>query len=276
MGEYHALALHQSFLPTGAVDRAFVWKYSQPIGGRRPRHFHGEPELNLVVRGWAVYGIGRSVVRVTPGELVTFLPGQDHVLIEASPDLYLYAIGLDSRYSAEALRGMGGVVVPMHVQLSKGELPSVLDRSASLLERTGADSAAAELWERLHCLALRGALGAGRSVHVLTRRALQVLSGAPELSLHVLARELRTQPSEVSRHFHRDVGVTLVRYRTRLRLLALMRLVGAGDRDLIRLASAAGFGSYSQCHRAFQSELGCAPREYFAGVGKQMQLAYCP
>lgn len=276
MGDYPGRALHQSFLPTGAVDRAFVWKYSQAIGGRRPRHFHGEPELNLVVRGSAVYGVGRRVVRVSQGELVTFLPGQDHALIEASPDLYLYAVGLDSMYSAEALRGLGSAVIPMHVKLPKGELPGVLDRSASILERNGVDSAAAELWERVHWLGLRGARGAGHAAHVLTRRALQILTGAPELSLTVLARELRTQPSEVSRHFHREVGVTLVRYRTRLRLLALMRLVGSGDRDLIRLASAAGFGSYSQCHRAFQSELGCAPREYFSEVGKQMQLAYCP
>lgn len=251
-----------------------MWKYSQPIGGRRPRHFHMEPELNLVVRGSAVFGVGRRLVRVEQGELVAFVPGQDHVLIEASPDLYLYAIGLEPTYSADVLRGMGGVVMPLHAKIPTEELPAVLDRSASILERTGVDASAAELWERANWLGLRGARRDGQAVHVLTRRALQLLSAAPELSLDALASELRAQPSEVSRHFHRDIGITLVRYRTRLRLLQLMRLAGSSDRDLMTLASDAGFGSYSQCHRAFQSELGCAPRQFFSGVREQMQLAY--
>src|ERR1041384_5993772 len=113
MSDHRPRALHQSFLPSAGSDRAFVWKYSQSIGGRRPRHFHIEPELNLVVQGSAVFGIGRSIVRVSQGELVAFPPGQDHVLIEASPDLYLSAMGLEPTYSREILRGMGGAVVPL-------------------------------------------------------------------------------------------------------------------------------------------------------------------
>jgi AraC-like DNA-binding protein len=45
---------------------------------------------------------------------------------------------------------------------------------------------------------------------------------------------------------------------------------------LTRAASLAGFGSYSQCHRTFQSELGCAPRKFFSGIREQMQLTYAP
>ncbi len=276
MGDRQPRALHQSFLPAGSGGRAFVWKYSQQIGGRRPRHFHAEPELNLVVRGSALFGVGCGVVRVSAGELVAFMPGQDHVLIQGSTDLYLYAIGLDASYSSEVLRGLGSVMMPLHVKLPAGELPAVLARSESILERTCVDAKAAELWERAHWLGARATPRTGRAMHVLTRRTLQLLTKAPELSLDSLARELRAQSSEVSRHFHRDVGMTLVRYRTRLRLLQLMALVGRGERDLMTSASAAGFGSYSQCHRAFQAELGCAPRQFFSGVGEEMQLAYSP
>jgi methylphosphotriester-DNA--protein-cysteine methyltransferase len=89
-----------------------------------------------------------------------------------------------------------------------------------------------------------------------------------------LAESLRTHPSEVSRHFHADLGMTLVRYRTRLRLLRLIEGVDAGN-DLMRAASTAGFGCYSQCHRSFQAELGCAPRLFFSsGLREQMQAAY--
>jgi hypothetical protein len=33
---------------------------------------------------------------------------------------------------------------------------------------------------------------------------------------------------------------------------------------LLQAALAAGFGSYSQCHRVFQATLGCTPRVFFA------------
>src|SRR5688572_15852927 len=70
-------ALYQPFLPE-AGQRAYVWKHSPSAGGRRPRHFHLEPELNLVLKGSAVFGIGDRVARVTEGELLAFPAGQDH------------------------------------------------------------------------------------------------------------------------------------------------------------------------------------------------------
>jgi AraC-like DNA-binding protein len=102
-----------------------------------------------------------------------------------------------------------------------------------------------------------------------------VLSESPEIGLVSLSRALRANPSEISRHFHRDLGMTLVRYRARLRLLRFIRLVDDGKGNWLEAAGAAGFGSYSQCHRTFQSELSCAPREFFlSGLRQQMQQAY--
>ena len=267
-------ALHQSFLPSQG-ERAFVWKYSQSIGGRRPRHFHIEPELNLVIRGSATFGVGDGVVHVAEGELLAFPSGQDHVLLEGSPDLYLYAIGLDPRYSAEALGGRAEPVVPMHVKFVGDELAAVADRAAAIVDRAGADQLGAELWHRLHWLGRRSVERAGRRSHVLTRRTLQLLEAAPELGLEALAGQLRANATELSRHFHRDLGMTLVRYRTRLRLLRFIRAVDSGEGDLMTAAMAAGFGSYSQCHRTVHAELGCAPRQYFGSeLREQIQLAY--
>jgi AraC-like DNA-binding protein/quercetin dioxygenase-like cupin family protein len=268
-----ASALYQRFLPQHG-KHAFVWKYSQAIGGRRPRHFHSEPELNLVVRGSASFGMGDRTVTASAGELVVFPSGQDHVLLEASDDLYLYAIGLDSAYSADVLRGEQCQLVPLHVRLGKPESSVVLDRASAIVDRSGADQLGAELWERLHWLGRRSGERLG-GVHVLTRRALRLMSSAPELGLNGLASDLAVHPSELSRHFHRDMGVTLVRHRMRLRLLEVIRLVNSGERDVMAAASAAGFGSYSQCHRVFHAELGCSPRQFFFdGMRDQMQATY--
>ncbi len=273
MADGEPRALYQRFLPH-RQERAFVWKYADAVGGRRPRHFHAEPEVNLVLTGSATFGVGDRTVRVTRGELLAFPPGVDHALLDASADLYLYAVGLDPVYSATVLAGRPDAVEPCHAALAASELAGVMDRAAAIVDRAGAEQLGAELWERVHWLSGRSVTARSSDLHVLTRRTLKLISAEPERGLDALAHELRTHPSEVSRHFHRDVGLTLVRYRTRVRLLRLMQLVDSG-RDLMSAASDAGFGSYSQCHRAFRAELGCAPAHFFRSeVRERMQLTY--
>ncbi|HVY29574.1 MAG TPA: AraC family transcriptional regulator [Polyangiaceae bacterium] len=265
-------ALHQDFLPGGG-ERAFVWKYSDPIGGRRPRHFHGEPEINVVVRGAATFGVGDRVLRVSQGELVAFPSGQDHALLEPSADLYLFAVGLKAQYSLRVLNGESPL--PLHVRPDASELRAIVEGAAEIVDRPSSEQLGAELWERIHWVSRRSGTFGGPAVHVLTRRTLQRLQSAPELGLEALAAELGAHPTEISRHFHRDMGMTLVRYRTRHRLMRLMELVDGGQWQLTAAASSAGFGSYSQCHRAFQAELGCAPRQFFSsGERERMQLVY--
>jgi len=269
-------ALFQHFLPDRG-QRAFVWKYSQSIGGRRPRHFHDEPELNVVVRGSATFAVGEGVVVASAGDLLAFPSGQDHELLAGSPDLYLYALGLDPVYAAEALGARAEPVMPLHVRLDEREFAAVLERAARIVDQRSVHQLGAELWQRIDWLGRRAAAGASRRTHVLTRRALKLMALAPELGLDALAQELEVQASEISRHFHRDMGMTLVRYRMRSRLLDLIRYMDSGERDLMAAATAVGFGSYSQCHRTFQSELGCAPRQFFSsGLREQMQLTYSP
>jgi len=264
--------MHQSFLPPGN-ERAFVWKYSESIGGRRPRHFHAEPEINLVVRGSATFGIGNKLVTAAAGELVAFPSAQDHVLLDTSPDLYLYAIGLDSEFSAQVLRDEPSR--PFHVRLADSELRPVLDRASDIVERADVGQLGAELWQRVHWLARRSTPRSASATHVLTRRTLQLLDADPELALTALARTLRAHPAELSRRFHGDMGITLVRYRMRLKLLKFIDLVDSRGAELMTAASSAGFGSYSQCHRAFRAELGCSPRDFFvAGLRSDMQSAY--
>jgi AraC-like DNA-binding protein/quercetin dioxygenase-like cupin family protein len=267
-----ARALYQRFLPEGS-GRSFVWKYSQALGGRRPRHFHAEPELNVVVRGSARFGVGEALVTVAAGELLLFPPGQDHVLLEATPDLYLYAVGLEKTYSAAVSAAGGGALTPFHARPAANELERVIACATAIVDRAGTEQLGAELWERLQWLGRRTAEQT-RGTHVLTRRALAGVEAAPELGLEALASDLGTHASEVSRHFHRDMGLTFVRYRTRLRLLDCIRLVDAGH-PLMTAAGAAGFGSYAQCHRAFHTELGCGPQRFFySGQRELMQREY--
>jgi AraC-like DNA-binding protein/mannose-6-phosphate isomerase-like protein (cupin superfamily) len=275
-GSIRHTSLYQRFIPTGASARALVWRYSPDF--RRPRHFHDEPELNLIVSGSATFGIGDTVVTANQGQILGFPAGQDHELIQASADLQLYAIGMDASFSTQVLGAdRHSVTTPFHISVASRNLEALLARCAAIVDRRAVDQPAAEVWEQINWLRQRQLGSASGGMHVLTRRALSTISDAPELDRELLARRMRASPSEVSRYFHRDVGMTLGRYRTRLRLLRFIRLADALPRNLRAAAEGAGFGSYSQCHRAFQAELGCAPRRFFAsGVRQRMESTYVP
>jgi len=278
MGNDPSQAIHQSFLPASGPSRAHVWKFSLEYGGRRPRHFHAEPELNLIVAGTAIFGIGETVVCASAGELLGFPPGQDHVLLKSSPDLYLFAIGMDPIFSSTVLRReRDNVTVPLHIRLKSSDFRAMETRSAAIVDRSGVEQPSAELWEYANWLRQQNAGRLNDATHVLTRRTLSLMADEPDIDRERLAGKLKTSPTAVSRYFHHDVGMTLVRYRTRLRLMRFMRLVDEGNENLTVAAKSAGFGSYSQCHRVFQAELGCAPRQFFlSGVRQQMQQAYEP
>jgi AraC-like DNA-binding protein len=267
-------ALYQPFPIPGAA-RGHVWHHVPAT--RRPRHFHAEPELNLIGAGTAVFGVGEAAISVTAGDLLWWPPGQDHVLLDASPDLDLYVIGVTPAFSEQVLAGRAP-------RASGGATQLRLDADA--LERLGTACAArvggvdtgaverhvGDLWRDAHRLRAETP-----EHHPLTVRALRSLLGRPDLTRGELARLINGNASEVSRNFHRDIGLTLVAYRTRLRLIRFIQQIELGHRSFLAAAIDAGFGSYSQCHRAFQQAFACTPRVFFGtGLSEEMKARFAP
>jgi AraC-like DNA-binding protein len=248
-------ALFQPFPMLGG-RRAQVWRH-QPAY-RRPRHFHAEPELNVVLGGSAIMGVGDRTVVAAAGHVLLFQPGQDHVLLEASDDFELFVVGLRPELAEFALGAHGPAI--RCAELDEREL-SLLDAELSGLcdVRDGAINE-----ERLVGVFSRATERSPKG-HVHSRRALQLLKRRRDASEGQLARELGVDPSGISRHFHGDLAVTLVEYRSRLRLMRFVDLVDAGA-SFGRAALDADFGSYAQCHRVFRRLLGCSPSQYFHGA----------
>jgi len=248
-------ALFQPFpMPPGR--RAQAWRHQPAF--RRPRHFHEEPELNLVTRGTARFGIGDEQVTLTRGEVLFFHPGQDHVLLSASADLGLFALALSPELAAHACGNLS-TVAGRGCQMSEAETAR-LERA--LTERgsmTSAEAFEAPLGELFCVVRARS-----NQTHVLSRLALQHVTTDPSVSGVELGSAVCAQPSALSRHFHKDLGIRWVEYRARLRLMAFVKFVDRGH-AMSRAALDAGFGSYAQCHRVFTSALGCSPRHYFNG-----------
>lgn len=265
-------AIFQPF-PTSGVSRGQIWRH-QPAT-RRPRHFHTEPELNLVLGGTATFGVGENTLSARAGDLIWWTPGQDHELCSATPDFDLYVVGLSPEFSERVLGPQAAMAHkgPQTVRLSPEQVATLLPLCQ--LQECGNDTPAreyrvGEFWRTAHeCRAVAS------NMHSITQRSLRLVQARPEMHRVEVAEQARVCPSEVSRYFHRDLGLTLRSYRTRLRLMRFIQLVDGGGCSLLTACHRAGFGSYSQCHRAFQQTLGYSPRAYFSTQVRQaLECAY--
>jgi AraC-like DNA-binding protein len=97
--------------------------------------------------------------------------------------------------------------------------------------------------------------------HDLADRARDaILAGEPgSAGLIALARLLETSPSHLSRTFRHHVGMTVSRYRNRVRISRALQRIGEGETDLARLAFTLGFSDQAHFTRTMQSELGHPP-----------------
>jgi AraC-like DNA-binding protein len=243
--------------------RGQVWRYAPRF--RRPRHFHDEPELNLVVAGSGRFGVGDAMLTAHAGDLLWFTPGHDHVLLDASDEFDLFVFALSPELSSRVLgadparRALTGPLCTHLPEAALARLRCLCTADVGVSDTAAIERHVGDLWREAHALRARST-----GLHALTRRALDALTSEPDLGRDELAVRTRACPSEVSRHFHRDTGLTLTEYRTRIRILRFIHGVDAGQ-SLTAAAFDAGFGSYSQCHRAFKETLGHAPRGFFRG-----------
>jgi len=255
--------------------RAQLWRYAPEY--RRPRHFHPEPELNLVLSGRAHFGSGSITLPAAAGDLLWWPPGCDHELLDASIDFDLYVFALTPELCARVATQHGASVPTgaLIVRLAEPQASALQARLAAPVltaEASVAERHVVELW----LAALDGSRQVKRPDN-LGRRVLRSLLQCPDIDRDERARLLGAHPSELSRSFHRELGLTMSAYRTRLRLLRFVALVDGGQKNLLAAALEAGFGSYSQCHRAFRSAFGCMPRAFFgAALRRDMADAFAP
>ncbi|QFU86829.1 Transcriptional activator FeaR [Amycolatopsis sp. YIM 10] len=147
-----------------------------------------------------------------------------------------------------------------------------LELAHRVLLRTGADPAfaGAEAVVDLLRLALRRepdeTPAPGR--HELADRAREaVLADEDGGGLVALAHRLETSPSHLSRTFRHHVGMTVSRYRNRVRISCALQRIESGETDLAGLAFALGFSDQAHFTRTMRRELGHTPGRVRALLG---------
>jgi AraC-like DNA-binding protein len=244
-------------------------------GDIRPRaHRHAELEVNLIVRGTASYLLGDRRCALTPGTLTWLFPGQDHVLVDESPDHELWWAVFRPSLVAEiaTTRHTRPLLEQDPVGLFSRRLRSGRVRRLSALFHEVQD---AEMVDDvlvntglayLLSLAWRAFLDSddlidGVDLHPAVETVARMLRANPNAGdLAELARAARLSSSHLSRIFREQTGVSISGFRNQQRLQRFLRLYGTGRRTTaLAAAHEAGFGSYAQFYRVFREQAGRMP-----------------
>lgn len=262
-------------LPEGEAGAAWFVEAKNRITVRL--HHHRELELNLVLRGYAAYLVGSRRYTIERGTLFWLFPGQEHLLMDLSPDFAMWVLvfapdvvrrecrsGDKSMLRKQAPRGDFGRV------LADGEIRRLngLFREVAAASRVASDRHNAGLAFALHSAwdAFRGTDNQPRQtdMHPAVERAVRLLREGTEdsNSLTGLADKVGLSAARLCRLFRRQVGVGISEFRSRQRLERFLSLAQERQgQTLLAMALDAGFGSYAQFHRVFRRCLGYSPQD---------------
>jgi AraC-like DNA-binding protein len=108
--------------------------------------------------------------------------------------------------------------------------------------------------------AIRTPASGGRTDdRALVSRARSAISADDPGGLFPLADLLEVSPYRLSRAFPRELGVSLTRYRNRIRVGRAMDRLEAGERELARLAADLGFADQAHLTRTVREHAGMTP-----------------
>jgi len=215
-----------------------------------------------VVAGTGVMSLGSREVQLRPGTLLWLPPGVDHCLDQASPDFDLVVVGFERELLDGLLRERGKVprfARPVsHIGSDPSALATELLQAAAGTDEGAVETRLVDALSKLDSQADPPGVG---------QRAAGLLGAEGDLGRADLARRLGINRGDLSRHFSRENGLSIAEYRNRKRVLAFLTEVDQRPGNLMRAALAAGFGSYSQCHRVFRQLFRVSPRDYVLGGG---------
>lgn len=139
------------------------------------------------------------------------------------------------------------------------------------------DFAAVEAVMNLLRLALRrqpDEVPAPGSYDLADRARDAILADEPSSgSLVALAQLLETSPSHLSRTFRHHVGMTISRYRNRVRISRALHRIDEGGTDLAGLALTLGFSDQAHFTRVMCHELGHTPGRVRALLSRRLSLS---
>lgn len=244
-------------------------------------HSHEEFEVDLVVsgRGTCVVAGERRVLR--PRTLIWLCPDQEHILQKFTNDFTMWIVVVSPEFAQQM-----AVRVPILGERDPGAalIRTVPSKCARLLDQIAQELSTGFQPLDCHQLGLAWWLASAwnayqygdskdaGSLHSAVARAMALLREDPSKNLKALSEKTRISPSQLSRLFKRQVGISITDYRNRLRLDAFVeRCDVESEGAMFELARDSGFGSYAQFSRVFRRQMGICPEKYYRTIRHEKQ-----
>jgi len=258
-----------------------LWFYD-----RRPfsirAHKHDELECNFVVRGSGTYLINGRKIGIAPHSILWLFPGQDHFLLEQSPNFAMWILLIKPDYLH-------------YICTDQQSKPLLEDNPPGNFSRYLTEQQARKQWQACQEIAATenhlslfnvglgyillsawsmyqtaSALPLGEYVHPSVEKAARLINdGVDSDDLTTLAQSVGLSPHRLSRLFKQQTNVSLTEFRNNCRLERFLDLYQYGQsRTMLDAALQAGFGSYAQFYRVFKQITGIAPAVYCRNSNK--------
>jgi len=264
-------------------------------------HHHVELELNLVIEGEIIYIVEGKRYRFGKRTLLWFFPSQEHELVDRTADARYYVVVFTPEMIHRACRGPryeglkeqefseSGILhtelEPENFDLVRKSMDALIvdGLDSDLLNQEGGFGLSPDFTFRhhdpdwlnaglRHLLLMCWRNQQGRSLrtkevflHPAVKRSMKLMADSDcRDDLGYLAGQSGVSESYLSRIFHRQVGISLVRYRNSVRLDRFFEYYRRPNtHTVLDAAYAAGFGSYAQFFRVFTETYGEGPRKSF-------------
>lgn len=247
-------------LEPGELGRSWR-RAARRIRAIEPRR-HCELAVYHVISGQMRYLIDDKVCVAGPRTLLWVTPDHAHMLLSETPDFDMWIFVLAAELEPEAT-GRPQLVSRLSTE-DHNELCAIAQAIAAVANQKASLRGMA-WWGERALAAVSAASGSDVArCRPIVRRAAELIAADPALDGEELAESLGTNVARLGRTFRQDTGEGLVDYRNRCRLAAVDRLLAEQrGANLLSAALDAGFGSYSQFYRVFQTFRGQSPREWY-------------
>lgn len=237
-------------------------------------HHHPELEMNLVLSGSARYLVGERHIRIAAGTVIWLFPGQIHCLYTRSDDFRMHIAVWGSELVAGAKLdpvlgeadppGNFARLVSLAAARQLSQLMQEVARDTALAVNPARTAGLTFLLARAwHYFQAAPATDGSIDLHPAVAKAAARIAADPSLGLAELAAHVHLHPDYLGKLFRRQMGLSIVTYRTRHRLERVAQ-AWHPNASFLHLALASGFGSYNQFHRAFTTHFGRSPRAWAA------------
>jgi len=236
-------------------------------------HRHDELEVNLVTSGRGTYLVAGERKPLRSRSLIWLFPNQEHILLDFTRDFTMWILVISpelveqmaARIPILAEREPGSVFIRVLPPKCVRLLNTVAQELSTGFQPLDSHEFGLAWWLASAWNAYEhGDSEDAGPLHSAVSRAMALLREDPSKNLKTLAHETRISPSQLSRLFKRQAGISITDFRNSLRLDNFVkRCDGGRGNAMFALAKDAGFGSYAQFSRVFRRQMGCSPEVYY-------------